>query len=224
MIVVGVIMTFFRKPGPTFTSIAHHFAAGVVFAAVGVGLLPNVLGVGLSFALTLGFLIGMGTMLLVQWGSKRLSQIGTGSQLPWGLLIALGIDVFIDGILLGVAFLATQTSGRIIAFAIAIEVLFLGLAAASNLQQTNVNRCRQLLILGGIGLLIPVGTFFSMTILSLLPPAWLEGILAFGIAALLYLAGEELLTEAHETKETPWITSTFFFGFLFVMLLEDSLS
>ncbi len=44
--------------------------------------------------------------------------------------------------------------------------------------------------------------------------------IAFGTAALLFLVTEELLTEAHEVKESPLMTSAFFIGFLAVFLLE----
>jgi len=40
---------------------------------------------------------------------------------------------------------------------------------------------------------------------------------------LLYLAAEELLSEAHETPETLWATATFLSGFL-VLLAIDTLS
>ena len=47
--------------------------------------------------------------------------------------------------------------------------------------------------------------------------------LAFGVAALLYLVTEELLVEAHETEDTPLATATFFAGFLALLLLEMAL-
>jgi ZIP family zinc transporter len=46
------------------------------------------------------------------------------------------------------------------------------------------------------------------------------GVLAFGSAALLFLVTEELLTEAHEVPESPWLTATLFLGFLLLLLLE----
>ena len=38
--------------------------------------------------------------------------------------------------------------------------------------------------------------------------------------ALLYLVTEELLTEAHETEDTPLLTATFFAGFLLILVLS----
>ncbi len=47
----------------------------------------------------------------------------------------------------------------------------------------------------------------------------LEIVLSFGAAALPYLVTEELLVKAHEVKETPWITSAFFPGFIALYLI-----
>ena len=41
----------------------------------------------------------------------------------------------------------------------------------------------------------------------------------FGAAALLFLVTEELLVEAHEEPETPLLTTTFFAGFLLILIL-----
>ena len=44
---------------------------------------------------------------------------------------------------------------------------------------------------------------------------------SFGIAALLYLAVEELLVDAHNASEDlPWMTAPLFIGFLLVMVFE----
>lgn len=45
--------------------------------------------------------------------------------------------------------------------------------------------------------------------------------LAFGAAALLYLAVEELLVEAHEHAETTILGAMFFLGFLLIYVLGE---
>ncbi len=55
------------------------------------------------------------------------------------------------------------------------------------------------------------------------PSYVVSGVLAAGIAALLYLVTEELITEAHESAtETPLLSALFFAGFLAVYILEGS--
>ncbi len=46
---------------------------------------------------------------------------------------------------------------------------------------------------------------------------------AFGLIALLYLAVEELMVEAHETEDTPWITAMFFVGFIALTVMGEAL-
>lgn len=47
------------------------------------------------------------------------------------------------------------------------------------------------------------------------------GVLAFAAVALLFLALEELLREAHERDERPVVTATLFMGLLAFLLLEQ---
>ena len=63
------------------------------------------------------------------------------------------------------------------------------------------------------------GAFLGITLLKGLSQEWSELVLSFGLAALLFLVTEELLTEAHEEKETLIQTSMFFLGFLIFLLI-----
>ena len=71
----------------------------------------------------------------------------------------------------------------------------------------------------GLGLLFVFFAALGATLLSHLPHFLLEMVLSFGLAALLFLVTEELLVEAHEEKETPLLTASFFGGFLLFLIL-----
>jgi ZIP family zinc transporter len=45
-------------------------------------------------------------------------------------------------------------------------------------------------------------------------------VLAFGVAALLYLVTEELLVQAHEVEDTAIQAATLFFGFIVLFALD----
>ncbi|AMR29526.1 hypothetical protein A0257_22135 [Hymenobacter psoromatis] len=64
-----------------------------------------------------------------------------------------------------------------------------------------------------------VGVGLGTTLLSGASGGVLEIVLSFGLAALLFLVTQELLTEAHEEPESPWLTAMFFLGFLVFLLL-----
>jgi ZIP family zinc transporter len=72
----------------------------------------------------------------------------------------------------------------------------------------------------GLGLLALVGAVAGSLLLGNLSGGALDVVLAFGVAALLYLVTEELLVEAHEREDTPWVTALFFIGFLVLFVLE----
>ena len=63
--------------------------------------------------------------------------------------------------------------------------------------------------------------FALATPVALLSPVVVTGFMSFGLMALLYLVTEELLVEAHEKPDTPFISAMFFVGFLGLLLLEE---
>jgi ZIP family zinc transporter len=134
------------------------------------------------------------------------------------MLVIVGVDIFIDGLVLGLSFLAGQTQGVLLTIALTVEILFLGLTIAVGLKTGSWLRSVGVTAL--VVLLLPMGALLS-TPISLLPPYVITGCLAFGLVALLYLVTEELLVEAHEVPDKPWITAMFFVGFLLLLLLAD---
>ncbi|KTD64700.1 ZIP family metal transporter [Legionella spiritensis] len=220
MLVGGAIASIYR-PGSQLTSATQHFAAGVVFAAVAKELLPKISAYHSPAALFIGFSVGIAAMLLLKWLAGTLEdreQEKTG--ISWGLVSAVGIDVFVDGVLIGVAFLAGAEGGILIAVALAIEIFFLGLSTTSTLGVRQVSPQSRFAVSFILALLIPAGALLGASLLIHLPVSITDGVLSFGVAALLYLVTEELLLEAHEVRETPWITLCFFIGFLLILMLE----
>ena len=65
-----------------------------------------------------------------------------------------------------------------------------------------------------------MGAVLATPVAALSAPV-VTGFLAFGLVALLYLVTEELLVEAHETPDRPWVAAMFFVGFLLLLLLEE---
>jgi ZIP family zinc transporter len=86
--------------------------------------------------------------------------------------------------------------------------------------QGEVSRGRGMAIAAGVAAAPILGSAAGFLLGGVLTGAWIEGVLAFAVAALLYLAAEELLKEAHEVPETPVSTALFFGGFLAVLLLS----
>ena len=223
--ILGGLAASFRTPSPQLRSAVQHFAAGVVFAAVATELIPEIRKDHEPLGLVVGFVIGVIVMLGIRWffergGSIEETSSETQSDNPSSLIAAVGIDVLIDGILIGVGFAAGERAGVLLTIALTLELLFLALSTAASLAKSGFNRTRIFGTVVAIAGILVVGALIGGGLLSGLKGFGLEVVLSFGVAALLYLVTEELLTEAHEVPETPWLTAMFFVGFLSLFLLE----
>ncbi len=222
-ILLGGVTGIFKKPSGGFRSSVLHFAAGVVFSVVAVELLPDIIKNHRPIEVAIGFSLGIITMLAVKFFAGKFENKAEESKiqnaLPMGLLIALGIDLAIDGLLLGVGFAAGNKEGILLSVALALETFSLGLAVVLACADARLTKQKNLLVLLALGTTFFSGAIIGITMLAGLSQEILELVLSFGLAALLFLVTEELLTEAHEEKETLLQTSMFFVGFLIFLLI-----
>lgn len=212
---LGGVAAVLRPPGERLRSVVQHFAAGLVFAAVAGELLPEITREHQPLGVVLGFALGIGLMLLIE----RLSGDGEQSGAR-GLVMVVGVDILIDGLLIGISFAAGVKAGLLLTVALSVELLFLGLSAVLALGKAGARRAA---ILGSLALLcglLVLGALVGGGLLAELKGMSLEIVLSFGAAALLYLVTEELLTEAHQVPETPTMTALFFVGFVSLFLVE----
>ena len=220
-IIIGGVVAAFRPPGPQLQSYLQHFAAGVVFAAAAGEVLPEIMHERSTIALIVGFALGVAAMLGIKWFTEPLGQRGVDTtEQPTSLIVTVGVDLLIDGLLVGVGFAAGAKVGLLLTIALTLEILFLGLSTAAELTEAGATRGRIIMTSAGLALLVAVGAVLGVTLLNGLSGLALEAVLSFGAAALLYLVTEELLVEAHEIPDTPLITASFFVGFLVLFVIE----
>jgi ZIP family zinc transporter len=223
-LVIGAVFASFRPPTIEVRSLIQHVAAGFVFAAASVEVLPDVIHRHLPIAAAIGFALGVAVMLIIEAVSTRIeSKSGHGGAVSWGFVAVVVVDLFVDGLLIGVTSTAAEGEGQralLIAIALAVELLALGLSMGATFAEGGLSRGRTAAIATGVALAPIAGAVFGFFLGGVLVGAWIEGVLAFAVAALLYLAAEELLKEAHEVAETPLSTALFFAGFLAVLLLD----
>ena len=211
---ISTAVIFVRlRPGPVMVSAIQHFAAGVVFAAAAAEILPDVVHAGSAMAIFIGGTIGVLLMLAI----KQLETLFKG---PAGLLTMIGVDLLIDGLILGIGFAVAVQTGLLLTVALSLEVIFLGLALVIGLSEDGWPARKILITIIGLMALLPVGAVMAAPVALMSAPV-IAGFLAFGLIALLYLVTEELLIEAHETPDTPWVTAMFFAGFLILLMLEE---
>jgi ZIP family zinc transporter len=218
---VGGSIAIIKRPSANVRSIILHFAAGVVFAVVAVEILPIMIKTHRAWETIIGFTLGFITMA----GLKKLLEIKSSreaepakNKIPMSLLLAIGIDIFIDGLLLGIGFAAGSEEGMLLAFALSIEFLSLGIATATELGENKIKPARAISVIFSLAGVFFISAVLGATLLHKLSDNVMELVLSFGLSALLYLVTEELLLEAHEEKETVVHSATFFCGFLIILI------
>ena len=220
-VLVGGLVAAFRTPSPAVRSGVQHVAAGVLFAALATELLPDVVHRRLPWVTLGGFALGVVAMLglkaFTQWLEGRSPAGKDADRAPTSLLLASGADIALDGLLIGISFAASARQGLLLTIALTLEVFFLGVGAAAALGGA---RWRVVAVTCGFAALLLAGAGIGAYFLADVSGVVLDAVMSFGVAALLYLVTEELLTEAHEVNETPLLTSLFFVGFMALLMIE----
>ena len=220
---LGGLLAGYLPGAARFRGLILYFAAGVVFSVVAVELLPEVLRRAVLPAVIIGFGLGVAVMLGLRSLTARLGGAPkpevAANAVPVSLLVAVGIDFLLDGLLLGIGFAAGANIGVLLALAETAEQLAVGLALAGELTAAGTTRMRAFLTTALLSLLVFVTAVVGATVLSHLSGPVMEGVLSFGLAALLFLVTEELLKEAHEEPGTLVGTAMFFVGFLIFLVV-----
>jgi zinc transporter, ZIP family len=175
-----------------------------------------IIGFGIGIAVMFGF------RALGQHLEHRREQAGAVG-LPIGMAVAIGIDFFIDGVILGAGFASGSRVGVLLTIALAVEYLFVGLSLAGAMRH-RASRWAMGLAPATLALLTVAGAALGAVALAGASPELLAGVLAFGAVAFMYLATEELLVEAHEQGETALGSVGFFVGFLLYLVLDELLA
>jgi ZIP family zinc transporter len=208
-ILVGALVALSRTHSDTLVSTFEHFAAGVVFSAVAIELLPRLHELDAPLPMIGGFVAGVLVMMVV----KRWLESA-------GMLVPMAVDLFIDGLLIAIGLAAGRFGGMVLLVGLTIETLSLGLSSTPVLVQRGASKAKAIVLMGGLGIMILLGAGAGFATVGASAPV-LAAILGFGVAALLYLVTEELLVEAHQTEDTPLVTATFFLGFLIPLILAS---
>lgn len=216
--IVGAVVAALRTPPAALVSGVQHFAAGVVMAAVAGEVLPDLRGRGPLWLTIVGFAAGVAVLVGMRRFEDR--EAGAAGALPVGFVVVIAVDLFIDGLLVGTGAAVSTDTAVVITIALTIEVLFLGLAVVLQLTRSGVSRIRAAITTVLVNLAVAVGAVLGALALADAGDAVLSLVLAFAAAALLWLVVEELLVEAHEIPEQPWMAAMFFVGFLALYSLE----
>jgi ZIP family zinc transporter len=196
-------------------SAALQFASGVIAALVALSLMPPAARAGAPVTVALAFFVGGVVFVLFDtYSAKRQAARATGEAnvTSMGLYVGILVDLFIDGVVIGIGSTLTLATGLLLALGMAISTLPLAFVTTSTAKKQGVspeNRRRLAAlyfacVLGGAVLgyavlqdqsvelrlvLISLASGFLVTTVtqSLIPEANREG--EPGFAGILFVAG-----------------------------------
>lgn len=212
-------LVVWRPPGERLRAMVQHFAAGALLAIIAVALLGRAVHTSL-LGMTIGVLVGTAFMVALDMATARLER--RPELAATGFLAVVTIDFFLDGLLLGVAMGHESSLGLLLAIALTIEDVVVGLSVAATVVEQHSRR-RVLVLMSAIAAAFPIGTAAGVGLGTVLNPTAYIAVLGFAAVALLFLVLEELLKEAHRVRETPVATALLFLGLLAFLLLESAL-
>ena len=174
---IGSTVAAVRRPGSRLVSGIQHFAAGVVIAALAGELLPDLRHEGNLGWVAAGFTAGVVLVLSLAAYGRRLDgkqestpRTSTGDRVaatvPIGLLVTAAIDLLVDGVLVGLGAQLGSTQALILTIALTLEILFLSLSLAAELNDRGLSARRAALICTALGMSTAVGAIAAAAILS----------------------------------------------------------
>lgn len=185
---------------------ALHAASGIVIAIIAVELIPEALSKISGWIIGIAFGLGGLAYLLVQGFVENTLQGGDrkqgGSNLGmWMIYMAVAIDLFSDGLLIGTGSAVSTSMAIVLALGQVLADLPEGYATIANMKNKNIARPRRILL--SISFIIPVmgAAVIAYYLLRNQSELWQMGTLCFTAGLLAVAAVEDMVSEAHESAE-----------------------
>ena len=186
------------------------------------------------FPAALGFLLGMGFLLLIDELTPHL-HIGTDkpegprSHLSRTAMLALAVTIhnLPEGMAVGVVFAGAENgatglslaSALAVSIGIAIQNVPEGAIISMPMRAAGNSKWRSFVIGSLSGAVEPIGGLAVVLLASLMTPV-LPYMLAFAAGAMFYVVVEELIPEASEGEHSNLSTIGFAIGFVLMMVLD----
>lgn len=211
----GGLVAEFTKVSKRTLSMALHAAAGILIAVVGIELMPKALDANLPWVIILAF-IGGGcfSILLDKFVTKVQSKFGQGSEQagPWMIYLAVCVDLFSDGLMIGAGSTISSSLALILALGQVGGDFPEGFATIASLKAKGLTRGRRLIASVGFALPLVLGTSIGYWLVRGRPEVIKLALLSFTAAILVKAAVEEVIGEAHESGEDTYLQQLSFIG------------
>eukprot|EP00657_Telonema_sp_P-1_P006698 TRINITY_DN2607_c0_g1_i1.p1 TRINITY_DN2607_c0_g1~~TRINITY_DN2607_c0_g1_i1.p1 ORF type:complete len:204 (+),score=43.63 TRINITY_DN2607_c0_g1_i1:112-723(+) len=145
------------------------------------------------------------------------------SPLSVSAIVAVAVDAMVDGLLIGLAYIASHTAGISMAIATCIEMGFLGVSFSNQVKSsvTSASHHFAIVLIPPLSL-VAAGIVGDLAGQELVDHQYLFiGFIGFATVAVLFLVTEELLSEANEVSEGAYSINVCFFLGLYSGLIMD---
>lgn len=203
----GGLLAEFVHSSKRMLNLALHLAAGIVLGVVGLELVPEALSASQPWVPLVAFVAGGALFVaLDQVLGYVQGRLGAGKKQTGALAIFSGvsIDLFSDGVMIGTATVLNPGLGLLLALGQMPADFPEGFAAIASLRHAGISRKRRVLMAAGFAIPILLGATLGFFALREAPEIITLSVLALTGGALMTVAVEEMIVEAHESEDSFW--------------------
>jgi zinc transporter, ZIP family len=209
-------------PPAALISAALQFAAGIITALVALSLMPPAVRGGSSLAIALAFFLGGALYVGFEYYSARkLAAVAPpGALVPSaGLFAGILVDLFIDGVVIGVGATLTLATGLLLALGLAISTMPLAFVTTSTARQQGVSPERRRLLSILYVVCIMAGAILGYALLRNQPETVRLILIAFASGFLITTVTQSMIPEANKDGEPNFSGILFLAGLTLYAIL-----
>lgn len=217
---------FFQNATHKWRDILLAFTAGVMVAASTFELIPEALELSNFFVISIGVLIGVGVLTLLERNIPHIDLDHSERKIPFDrkatlIIAAIMLHNLPEGLSVGVSYGSEiEGLGPLIAFAIGLQNVPEGFLVALFLVQQQVNKFKAFLIATLTGAVEIVTAIIGYTMTAYVDHLVPIG-LAFAAGAMLYIVYKEIIPESHGDGHAVGATYSFVIGLLVMLFLTS---
>jgi ZIP family zinc transporter len=218
VVIGGVIAEVFPISRKTI-NLAFHAAAGILFAFIGIELMPPVLGQGTTWQIIAAFIAGGLCFIGIdrtldfigeETGEEEARAAGRGK---WAIYIGVGFSFFIDGVMIATGAAVSRRLALLFMIAQTADNVPLGFGTMANFKMLQRSAVKRLALTLVLALPVYAGALLSFSVLPLFVPEVRFVVIAFTAGMLLAVTVEEVVKSAHRYAATYWETVCLVAGF-----------
>ena len=221
-VLLALVLALSVKPRGLMINLIQAFSGGILLAGISIDLLPQLDFSAYDLSLSLSMLLGLLLMLGLSKLNPSCCSTESSSSSLAPFVTGFSIEFFINGIVIVLSALAGQFVSIITAISLGICCFVCGMAVTTRFITVKMNTKKIVTNMFLMASLFPVGGLLSALFLFKLPHIWIEDVIAFGVAVLLYITVFDLIVSAFKVKSSlPKVV--FFIGFMIILLIKANM-